>query len=63
MFVGEGRVGKTALCRAMMGKPFEKTASTVGFTRKICEVSTDNRGWLVHDRAPVHDGGSDIISV
>jgi hypothetical protein len=28
--VGEGRAGKTSVLRAMLGKPYERTASTVG---------------------------------
>ena len=42
MFVGEGRVGKTALCNSMMGKPFEVTESTVGFNRHVYDVRTSD---------------------
>ena len=40
MLVGEGRVGKTALCNSMMGNRFVETESTVGFTRQVFEVRT-----------------------
>ena len=38
MLVGEGRVGKTALCNSMMGRPFVETTSTVGLTQLTCDV-------------------------
>ena len=38
MIVGAGRVGKTALCNSMMGKPFIETESTVGLTQLTCDV-------------------------
>ena len=44
MFVGEGRVGKTALCNSMMGNGFVETESTVGFTRQVFEVRTFSGG-------------------
>jgi len=51
MLVGEGRVGKTALCRSLMGKPFIHTESTVGLNQLTCDVklsiSNDGR-WTKH---------------
>ena len=52
MLVGEGRVGKTALCNSMMGKSFVETESTVGLTQLTCDVrsaaaTTDGR-WTEH---------------
>ena len=38
MLVGEGRVGKTALCNSMIGKPFEETESTAGLTQLTCDI-------------------------
>ena len=52
--VGEGRVGKTALCNSMMGKPFVETDSTVGLTQLTCDVRraavTSNRRWTEHTK-------------
>jgi GTPase SAR1 family protein len=42
MLVGQGRAGKTALARSMMGEPFKETSSTIGgelFEREIREGS------------------------
>ena len=54
MLVGEGRVGKTALCNSMMGKPFVETDSTVGLTQLTCDVRraavTSNRRWTEHTK-------------
>ena len=54
MLVGEGRVGKTALCNSMMGKPFEETESTVGLTQLTCDVRTVATGrngrWVEHTK-------------
>jgi GTPase SAR1 family protein len=38
IIVGEGRVGKTALFNALMGRKFEKPDSTVGITEGIFKV-------------------------
>ena len=40
MLVGEGRVGKTALCNTMLGKPFVETESTPGLNQLTCKVRT-----------------------
>ena len=40
MLVGEGRVGKTALCNTMLGKPFVETESTPGLNQLTCNVRT-----------------------
>ena len=49
MLVGEGRVGKTALCNSMMGKPFVDSESTVGLTLLKCQVrraaAGEHGGW------------------
>ena len=49
MLVGEGRVGKTALSNALMGKPFVETESTVGLTQLTCDVrrasATNSGSW------------------
>ena len=54
MIVGEGRVGKTALCNSMTGKPFEETESTVGLTQLTCDVqraaATNDRRWTEHTK-------------
>ena len=54
MFVGEGRVGKTALCNSMLGKPFVETESTVGLTQLTCDVqcasSRINGRWTEHKK-------------
>ena len=56
MIVGEGRVGKTALCISMLGKAFMETESTVGFTRSMCDIrksSAIDSSWteiVKHDR-------------
>ena len=54
MLVGEGRVGKTALCNSMMGKRFEETESTVGLTQLTCDVrraTAGNKGrWTEHTK-------------
>jgi GTPase SAR1 family protein len=36
--VGEGRAGKTALTRSIIGRAFEETASTVGINQLTCDV-------------------------
>jgi len=42
MFVGPGRAGKTGTERAMMGRPFEHTESTVGIDDGFtCEVTSE----------------------
>ena len=38
LLVGDGRVGKTALCNNMLGKPFAETESTVGLKQLTCDV-------------------------
>ena len=52
MFVGEGRVGKTALCNNIMGRPFVETDSTVGLTQLTCNVrraaATGDGTWAEH---------------
>ena len=54
MLVGEGRVGKTALCNSMMGKSFVETESTVGLTKLTCNVrraaTTRNGRWIEHEK-------------
>ena len=54
MLVGEGRVGKTALCNSMMGKPFVETESTAGLTQLTCDVRTaatgSNGRWVEHTK-------------
>ena len=54
MLVGEGRVGKTALCNSMMGKPFVETESTPGVAQLTCDVwraaATCNGKWTVHTK-------------
>ena len=54
MLVGEGRVGKTALCNSMMGKSFVETESTVGLTKLTCDVwraaTTRNGRWTEHEK-------------
>jgi GTPase SAR1 family protein len=46
MLVGQGRAGKTALARSMMGEPFRETPSTIGgelFEREIREGNLKER--------------------
>ena len=54
MLVGEGRVGKTALCNSMMGKPFVETESTVGLAQLTCDVrraaATADGRWVEHTK-------------
>lgn len=38
MIVGEGRTGKTALSRSILGEPFVHTESTIGITQLTCDV-------------------------
>ena len=38
MLVGEGRAGKTCTLRALLGKPFIDTASTVGLHLSACQI-------------------------
>ena len=55
MLVGDGRVGKTALCNSMMGKPFVETQSTVGLTKLTCQVqraASTSDGRLVEHTKP-----------
>jgi GTPase SAR1 family protein/DNA-binding Lrp family transcriptional regulator len=54
MLVGQGRAGKTALARTMMGVPFRETPSTIGgelFEREIREGSV-KRGKLAEHKRP-----------
>ena len=54
MIVGEGRVGKTALCNSMMGQPFVDTESTVGLAQLTFDVrraaATSNGRWVEHTK-------------
>ena len=53
MLVGEGRVGKTALCNSMTGKPFVETESTSGFTCQVFDVKSsavaNHKRWTSHE--------------
>jgi GTPase SAR1 family protein len=54
MLVGQGRAGKTALARSMMGEPFRETPSTIGgelFEREIREGNV-RRGKLAEHKRP-----------
>jgi GTPase SAR1 family protein len=54
MLVGQGRAGKTALARSMMGEPFRETPSTIGgevFEREIREGNV-RRGKLAQHKRP-----------
>ena len=48
--LGEGRVGKTALCNSMMGKPFEETESILSCNIRRAVV-TGNGGWTEHEES------------
>jgi GTPase SAR1 family protein/DNA-binding MarR family transcriptional regulator len=53
MLVGQGRSGKTALARSMMGEPFKETPSTIGgeiFEREIREGSVKGGKLAEHKR-------------
>jgi GTPase SAR1 family protein len=53
MLVGQGRAGKTALARSMMGEPFRETPSTIGgelFEREIREGSVKGGKLAEHKR-------------
>jgi GTPase SAR1 family protein len=53
MLVGQGRAGKTALARSMMGEPFKETPSTIGgklFEREIREGSVKGGKLAEHKR-------------
>ena len=39
MIVGEGRAGKTALARSVIGEPFEETDSTFGIQQLTCVIN------------------------
>jgi GTPase SAR1 family protein len=54
MLVGQGRAGKTALARSMMGEPFRETPSTIGgelFEREIRDGSV-GKGKLTEHKRP-----------
>ena len=38
MIVGEGRAGKTAISRSLVGKEYAPTESTIGINELSCEV-------------------------
>ena len=38
MIVGEGRAGKTAISRSLVGKKYADTESTIGINAMSCEV-------------------------
>ena len=53
MLVGEGRVGKTALCNSMLGKAFVETESTIGLAQLTCYVrsaSARDGRWAEHKK-------------
>jgi GTPase SAR1 family protein len=53
MLVGQGRAGKTALARSMMGEPFRETPSTIGgelFEREIREGNVRSGKLAKHKR-------------
>jgi GTPase SAR1 family protein len=53
MLVGQGRAGKTALARSMIGEPFKETPSTIGgelFEREIREGSVKGGKLAEHKR-------------
>ncbi|XP_070562805.1 uncharacterized protein [Ptychodera flava] len=46
MFLGDARVGKTSLRRALMGETFQKSeASTVGIETRMCESREVDNAW------------------
>ena len=51
MIVGEGGVGKTALCNSMLGIPFMETASTPGISQLSCSVTDDELGVIFSERS------------
>ena len=50
MIVGEGGVGKTALCNSMLGIPFMETESTPGVSHMTCTVTNDESRILFSER-------------
>ena len=66
MLVGEGRVGKTALCNGMIGKPFVETESTVGLSQMTCDVrraaATSDGLWSEHTK-PVKEYEAGLAQV
>ena len=56
MLVGDGRAGKTALARSLMGEPFEETESTIGINQITCDVKYASTGgvgngeWMKYDK-------------
>eukprot|EP01041_Mallomonas_annulata_P000218 gene218-395_t len=54
MIVGQGRAGKTAFANSLIGKDFERTASTVGINELTCDVKhaavgRDTAHWVTYN--------------
>ena len=43
MLVGDGRAGKTAISRSLVGKEYTDTESTIGISEMACEVRAVQR--------------------
>ena len=64
MIVGEGGVGKTALCNSMMGKRFDEAESRAKLTQFTCEVQkvSESKSRLIR-RKDDYDGDNMIMTL